>query len=105
MNKIALCYDVSGHQSEVKSQLESMGYADRWKQGTDIFYLPDTTVWKKDTTSAQAAKDLDSAIANVNATLSVFDKIKRRRGVAFEFTDWWAFFGEVHVAGKPTPEI
>jgi hypothetical protein len=105
MNKIILCYDVSGHQTEVKAQLESYGYSDRWKQGKDVIYLPDTTVWKKDTTTVQTIKDLDTAIANVNATLSVFDKIKRKRAVAFEFTDWWAYFGEPHVAGKPAPEI
>jgi hypothetical protein len=74
-------------------------------KSTDVIYLPDTTVWKKNTTCAQAAKDLDSAIAKVNANLSAFDQIKRRRGVAFEFTDWWAYFGEPHAAGKPEPLI
>lgn len=78
--------------SQVKKTMKEGGYMDSFTVTGDttktVYTLPNTTLWKKDTTPDQAKKDLQAAVAKHSATLE--------RMIATEFTSTWAA-----IPGKP----
>ncbi len=81
--------------SVVKKAMKDLGYMDAFKakdpddnNKEKTFYLPNTTLWHKDTTPQQAKKDL-VAVAKKHAAVV-------ERLFADQFTDSWAA-----IPGKP----
>lgn len=74
--------------STVKKAMKGLGYSDAFSAKdpedgqTKNFYLPNTTLWHKDTTPQQAKKDLLAIAAKHSA--------KVERLFADQFTDNWA---------------
>lgn len=72
--------------SAVKSAMKKKGYSDRfWHEANGsrtTYYLPNTTLWKKNTTPAQAKADLLEVAKACNAVVE--------RLFASEFTGNWA---------------
>jgi hypothetical protein len=79
--------------TEVKTAMKALGYHDHFNF-TDsagrktTYYLPNTTLWKKDTTPTTAKADLLKVAAEKKATVE--------RLFADQFTDNW-----VAIPGKP----
>ena len=78
--------------TQVKTTMKKNGYLDHFSCEVDgkkvMFYLPDATLWKKDTLPLQAKNDLIAAAKLHSADVE--------RLIALEFTDKWAA-----VPGKP----
>lgn len=78
--------------TQVKSTMKKNGYLDHFTCEVDgkktTYYLPDATLWKKDTTPQQAKTDLLAAAKLHNADVE--------RLIAVEFTEKWAA-----IPGKP----
>lgn len=77
---------------EIKDEMKGLGYLDRFlaensEKELIVYYLPDTTLWKKDTTPLQAQNDL--------LIIAKSFKTKVERLFAYEFTaNWKAIPGE-----------
>jgi hypothetical protein len=83
-----ITYDVSGKQAEVKKRMKALGYLDAWKSGEIVYYLPNTTLWKKGKTKTDAISDL----LGIAQALSV----KVERAMAFNSDPWYGIKGEPH---------
>jgi hypothetical protein len=62
-------YDVSARQTEVKNDMIARGYADSFTWEGKTYYLPYTTLWKKDATVQTALADIKAAAAAQRVTL------------------------------------
>ena len=72
-----ITYDVSNNgQKEVKDGMKKIGYHDRWLKDNITYYLPETSLWKKDTELAQALKDIKAVISKANESRPANDKIR-----------------------------
>lgn len=82
-----ITYDVKEKQTEVKEKMISKGYMTSWtnEKGTK-YYLPNTTIWKKDITTDIALADLQAVCTEL--------KVKLLRAVATKASPWSAIPGE-----------
>jgi len=97
---VLITYDIKSEffetkDTEVKDGMKELGYSDFFVTSTSDnppkktkYYLPNTTLWKNDTTPKQAKADLLSVARKVDAEVE--------RLIALEFTDYWAA-----IPGKP----
>ena len=84
---VLLTYDVSDKQSEVKKELRALGYLSKFTFDGKTIYLPNTTVWKKDT------GDFNKAISDIQ-TIAGFLNIKLERAIAVPWGyDWQSIIG------------
>jgi hypothetical protein len=92
---ILITYDIeekAGSGSEkntaVKNAMKANGYLDYFtvENPTTIYYLPNTTLWKKDISSTTAKDDLLKAAKNSGATVE--------RLLATQFVNWEAIPGK-----------
>ncbi len=86
-----LTYDLNNKHDEVKTAMKEKGYLDFWTVKGMIYYLPNTTLWKNDISSAE------TAIADISETANDFGVILER-AVAVNWTpsDWKAIPGIPH---------
>lgn len=93
MSQILLTYDLQEdllHASkhiQVKDEMIRLGYMVSWKFNNELYTLPNTTLWKKDISTAQAKTDLLNTAKKFGAIVE--------RCVAVVFTSWDA------IPGKP----
>ncbi len=81
-------YDVSGKQIQVKAKMKEKGYSDEWVYDQKTYYLPDTTLWKKDGTAATALTDIQSVAKGL--------QVRLERAVALDLGNWEAITGDPH---------
>lgn len=90
MATVLITYDVSAKHVQVKASLtsEPYNYYDAAKVGNNPFNLPNTTLWKPDTTAAQAKLDMENVAKS--------HQVKLERAVAVEFTKMDGIKGAAH---------
>ena len=77
---ILISYEVNAKQAAVRDIMKLKGYAETWRKNEVEYHLPGTTLWKEDTTPAQAMEDLKKVARALNIELI---------GVsAIELSDW-----------------
>jgi len=96
MNDVLITYDIAegkGEESkhtEVKDAMKALGYMQSFNygEGTDKkkYYLPNTSLWKKDTTSSTAVDDLLKVAKEKKAEVE--------RVIATKFEGWTAIQGK-----------
>lgn len=79
---ILLSYDVSDKQGEVKRTLKQLGYYSEFTFREVTIRLPNTTVWKKNTS------DVDQAITDIQNIASSLG-IQLERAIAVPFGSIW----------------
>lgn len=84
--KTLLTYDVDDKQKEVKDELLRKGYYKSWSNENITYYLPNTTVWRDNTTPSTAIADIKSITANL--------RVKLTRAVAVDFPTWDGIEGD-----------
>jgi len=85
---VLISYDVNGKQDEVKEELNVVGFKDRFVSGIPkvTYYLPATTLWKKNTDVEAAKADMISVSNKL--------KVKLERFVVTKFNELEAIPGE-----------
>lgn len=69
--------------TQVKNAMKNLGYSDKFIVGqnqTPVYYLPNTSLWKADTTPTQAKSDLLNVARQCNAEVE--------RLIATQFDNW-----------------
>jgi hypothetical protein len=89
-------YDVSKRQSDVKTALEALKYFDKWESNGRTYYLPYTTLWKKDISLKEALKEIQDAIARLNQGQFNSNQIELERCVCVPAYPWAAIPGKPH---------
>ena len=86
-----LTYDVNKKHVEVKKAMKAKGYLDFWTSKSVVYYLPETTLWKNDISSAK------TALADIKA-VAIKLEISLERAVAINWSpsDWEAISGIPH---------
>jgi len=85
---ILITYDLApdfwgvNKNTDVKNEMKSLGYMESFKSDGTTYTLPNTTLWKGNTTSKQGKNDLIKCANKFN--------VKPERLIALEFTDIWA---------------
>lgn len=70
-----ITYDVSARQPDVKSGMVKLGYSDSWTiNGTTTYYLPNTSLWKKETELNTALLDIQNVISGLNSTKTYYQE-------------------------------
>lgn len=71
-----ITYDVSARQNDVKSGMVKLGYSDSWvpNNSSTTYYLPNTSLWKKDTELKTAVADIQKVISGLNATKTYYQE-------------------------------
>jgi hypothetical protein len=66
-----ISYDIPHSHDEVKRSMKSKGYLDTWKYSGNnkTYVLPNTTLWKPQTSSDTALSDLKASCADKKVTL------------------------------------
>jgi hypothetical protein len=84
---VLISYDVNGKQDEVKEELNNIGYIDSFLFGDPKvhYYLPATTLWKKNTDVSSAKADMISVSNRL--------KVKLERFVVTKFDEFDAITG------------
>ena len=91
-----ITYDINKRHAEIKSEMKKLGYSDKWvidKKTT--YYLPNTTLWKENTTLAKALDDMKSVIAKLNKT-NILNPIKLQRCITLSADPWNGIQGDPH---------
>jgi len=86
-----LTYDVNKKHTEIKKAMKAKGYLDFWTSKSVVYYLPNTTLWKNDISSAKTAlADIKSVTIKLGVSLE--------RAVAINWSpgDWEALTGNPH---------
>ena len=79
---VLISYDIPHSHKAVKDSMKSKGYRETWNytDGTKIYNLPNTTLWKPDTSSDTAMSDLKASCAAASVSLE--------RAVSVLATEW-----------------
>lgn len=86
---ILITYDVSDRQTEVKQKMLETGYYDKWAANEKTYYLPQSTLWKKDVTDLKTALiDLRKVIENLNLYRTNQPLIELRRCIVVSANPW-----------------
>ena len=89
MDTVLLTYDLDeshndSKHSELKEEMKKFGWSDHYviigDPNKTMHYLPNTTLWKKDTTPAKARADLDLSGKKVGAAIT--------RYISVEYSAW-----------------
>ncbi|MCB2411046.1 hypothetical protein [Hymenobacter lucidus] len=91
-----ITYDITIRHTEVKSAMQTKGYADAWSSGNQNYYLPNTSFWKTGTTPQTALADMQQVIQALNSNQSANRQIRLERCVAVEWDKWSAIPGDPH---------
>jgi len=95
MSKVLLTYDLEERLNEskhhqVKDAMKALGYHDHWTTGEgeakQTWYLPNTTLWRKDITPSQAKADLESCASKAGAIVE--------RLIAVDHLNWDGITGK-----------
>lgn len=94
---VYITYDAHNGRSDIKPALIEAGFHDHWKSGNKTYYLPNTSLWRKDLISTNKAKQIFfSTIDTLNSQRAANDKIRVGRFIAVELTTWSGIEGEPH---------
>ncbi|QHT68039.1 hypothetical protein GXP67_16010 [Rhodocytophaga rosea] len=85
--QIIISYEVNSKQSAVRDIMKLKGYEEIWTKNEVQYRLPETTLWKEDTTPSQAMEDLKKVARALN--------IELLGASAAEFTDWEGLQDEI----------
>jgi hypothetical protein len=97
MVNVLVSYDVSGQQGQVKTAMEALGYSDRGTDNNRTYYLPYTTLWKRDVPSLETGiSDLQAVTARIGVTLE--------RAVSVQAFPWAAIPGAPQLLTRPPSE-
>jgi len=88
MSDALITYDVSSKQIEMKERLKVKGYMDRWLANGRTYYLPNTTLWKQNTTAEQGKSDMIE-VAN-------YLRINLERAIVVPTSPWSGIEGRPH---------
>lgn len=91
-----ITYDVSRRQTEVKKALKELSYFDAWTSDNITYYLPNTTLWKKDITSEDSLREMKSIIAKLNQGQPISNQIELERCACVPVNPWAAIPGRPH---------
>jgi len=91
-----ITYDVSRGQPEVKQALKNLNYLDYWKENNITYYLPNTTLWKKDIEQGYALKEMQAVIAKLNQGQPSYNQIELERCACVNVNPWAAISGKPH---------
>ena len=71
VGNVLISYDVNKSHTQVKTELENRGYLNyfTYKNDTNVYYLPNTTLWHPKITSSQAMIDLKNICRNLGVKL------------------------------------
>jgi GH18 family chitinase len=96
--KAYVTYDVSSHgQKKVKDAMKDLGYFDNWTSNQKTYYLPNTCLWKKDTSTTQALADIEGVIKKLNLSIPLMkDKIRLERCIVTLCDSWSGIEGDPH---------
>lgn len=92
MSQILLTYDLQQNDfkeskhAEVKNEMKKMGYMDSWTANSKTYYLPNTTLWRKDVSLTQSKTDLHNCARKFGVIVERF--------VSVEFSSWDAIEGK-----------
>jgi hypothetical protein len=89
--QVLITYDVNKLHKDVKSAMKAKGYYDYWTSNGIAYYLPNTTLWKQNTTSDTAISD----IKEITTVLGV--RLERAVAVNWDNGNWSAIPGIPHV--------
>jgi hypothetical protein len=86
-----LTYDVNKKHTEVKKAMKAKGYLDFWTSKAVVYYLPETTVWRNDISSAK------TALADIKAVaIKLGVSLERAVAINWSPSDWEAIPGIPH---------
>jgi len=85
IGNVLLSYDVDKLHTQVKTELEDLGYLERFKKNNDTktYTLPNTTLWHPKKSSNQAMIDLKTVCTNLKVTLEKAITVKATEFVGF----------------------
>lgn len=68
---VVLSYDINKLHTDVKTAMKAIGYLENWKHYNNglSYQLPNTTLWKPNTTSDQAIVDIKTVCSKLSVTL------------------------------------
>ena len=64
-----ISYDIPHSHAAVKSMMKDKGYYEHAYYSPKTYQLPNTTLWRPDTSSDQAMQDLQETCRSLNVTL------------------------------------
>lgn len=91
-----ITYDVSRRQPEVKQALKNLKYLDYWTDNNTPYYLPNTTLWKKDIDQEDALREMKTVIARLNQGQPSHNQIELERCACVNVNPWAAIPGKPH---------
>jgi hypothetical protein len=66
---VLITYDVSDKHSEIIKAMRAKGYANTWSSDKVPYNLPESTLWNNDKTVAEAVKDLQDIVSELDVEL------------------------------------
>ena len=91
-----ITYDISRRHAEVKKALKILNYHDDWTTNNVTYYLPNTTLWKKNIEQEDALKEIKSVIARLNQGQTLANQIELERCACVNVMPWAAIPGKEH---------
>jgi hypothetical protein len=91
-----ITYDITIRHTEVKSAMQDKGYLDYWKDNSQTYYLPNTSLWKKNTNPETAKADMQQVVQTLNYNQPTNKQIRLERCVAVPANPWSAIPGDAH---------
>jgi hypothetical protein len=93
-----ITYDVSARQPDIKTGMLKLGYSDSWTitntAGTTTYYLPNTSLWRKDTELKTALADIQNVIIGLNNSKTIYqEKIVLERCIVTPCDSWYGIPG------------
>jgi hypothetical protein len=86
---IFITYDVTHKQPEVKAALKKLEYLDTWTSNNTTYYLPDTSLWRKNAVHVNdGLTDIESVIAEINRSLPEREKVILKRCIVVPAHPW-----------------
>jgi len=102
---VLLSYDINSSNdnvnSAVKDAMRKKGHSDRFTYNKEVFYLPNTNLWKKNIDVETAIKDIRKCVEDYNALNKTNHTVER--GIATPFSNWWALYGKPYTSVHPAP--
>lgn len=85
-----ITYDISARHTEVKAAMlaNGRGYFDSWSSNNQTYYLPNTSLWKPNTTPQTAKAEIQQVIQALNLNQPANNQIRLERCVAVEWSKW-----------------